>query len=204
MLRSPLENAATMVAEANDETRVPLILQYAPSVYRIAMSVTGSPRDAEQVVEETCLAALSEPQEMPDDLGLYRWLVREALDRSLTKLRQREGEHDISFDQPAEREQAPVFPKEFVHWDNHAKQRYSRQELEKLLGRELANLGLADRVVFVLCDLERQSVKETALLMGLSGEAVKFHLLRARLGLRESLSKHFAQAPNAIPEGPGE
>jgi len=47
------------------------------------------------------------------------------------------------------------------------------------------------RVVFVLRDVEGLSTEETAETLGLSVPAVKSRLLRARLQLRERLSRYF-------------
>jgi RNA polymerase sigma-70 factor (ECF subfamily) len=49
----------------------------------------------------------------------------------------------------------------------------------------------AFRTVFVLRDMEDLSTEETASALGISIPAVKSRLLRARLQLREKLSKFF-------------
>jgi RNA polymerase sigma-70 factor (ECF subfamily) len=50
--------------------------------------------------------------------------------------------------------------------------------------------------VFVLRDVEGMSTEETAEMLGLSVPAVKSRLLRARLQLRERLSKQFKKRKN--------
>jgi len=49
------------------------------------------------------------------------------------------------------------------------------------------------RIVFVLRDVDGLSTEETAETLGLSIPAVKSRLLRARLQLRERLSRYFRQ-----------
>jgi len=49
------------------------------------------------------------------------------------------------------------------------------------------------RVVFLMRDIEKLSIQETAEALGLSEVAVKARLLRARLQLREQLSAYFAE-----------
>jgi RNA polymerase sigma-70 factor (ECF subfamily) len=47
------------------------------------------------------------------------------------------------------------------------------------------------RTVFVLRDIEELSTEDTAETLGISIPAVKSRLLRARLQLREKLTRHF-------------
>jgi RNA polymerase sigma-70 factor (ECF subfamily) len=53
------------------------------------------------------------------------------------------------------------------------------------------------RVVFVLRDVDGLSTEETAEALGLSVPAVKSRLLRARLQLRERLSRYFKKTTPA-------
>jgi len=58
--------------------------------------------------------------------------------------------------------------------------------------------------VFALRDVEELSTEETAETLGLSIPAVKSRLLRARLQLRERLSRYFRRKTGAKETGPGE
>jgi RNA polymerase sigma-70 factor (ECF subfamily) len=58
-----------------------------------------------------------------------------------------------------------------------------------LLDEALAQLDEKHRLVFLLRDVEGLSVKETAEALGLSEANVKVRLLRARLQLREQLTR---------------
>jgi Sigma-70, region 4 len=68
---------------------------------------------------------------------------------------------------------------------------YSRSEFHGILRKALEGLAPALRVVFILQDLEGLSIKETAAVLDLNSNAVKARLHRARLQLREKLSKYF-------------
>jgi len=65
-------------------------------------------------------------------------------------------------------------------------------ELREILQKSLETLSPALRIVFLLRDVEELTIEETAEALGLSGVAVKARLFRARLQLRDKLSKHFA------------
>jgi RNA polymerase sigma-70 factor (ECF subfamily) len=60
-----------------------------------------------------------------------------------------------------------------------------------LLQKTIQGLPASFRTVFVLRDVEGLSTEETAAALGLSIPAVKSRLLRARLQLRDRLTKHF-------------
>ena len=64
----------------------------------------------------------------------------------------------------------------------------------------LMEVGLDDkyRAVFVLRDIEGFSVREAADLLGISEANVKVRLLRARLALREILTRTFGDAATRV------
>jgi RNA polymerase sigma-70 factor (ECF subfamily) len=63
--------------------------------------------------------------------------------------------------------------------------------LAEILRKTIQGLPQGFRIVFVLRDVEGLSTEETAETLGLSIPAVKSRLLRARLQLRERLSRYF-------------
>jgi RNA polymerase sigma-70 factor (ECF subfamily) len=65
----------------------------------------------------------------------------------------------------------------------------TRREIRDLINKALVELDEKYRVVFVLRDIEEFSIKETAEVLGLTESAVKVRLLRARLALRERLTR---------------
>ena len=76
-------------------------------------------------------------------------------------------------------------------WDENPEQQYSREELAKILDDAVESLKPDFRTVFVLRDIEELSTEETAQALGISVPAVKSRLLRARLQLREKLTRFF-------------
>jgi RNA polymerase sigma-70 factor, ECF subfamily len=70
---------------------------------------------------------------------------------------------------------------------------YNQAELKEILGKTIQGLPPGFRTVFVLRDVEGLSTEETAEALELSIPAVKSRLLRARLQLRERLSRYFSK-----------
>jgi RNA polymerase sigma-70 factor, ECF subfamily len=87
-----------------------------------------------------------------------------------------------------------VVPRQLEDWGPNPEQRYSQEELQKILAETIGELEAGYRTVFQLRDVEELSTKETAQALGLSLPAVKTRLRRARKQLRDSLDKHFRSA----------
>jgi RNA polymerase sigma-70 factor (ECF subfamily) len=81
--------------------------------------------------------------------------------------------------------------REIAAWGEDPEQQLSREELGGILDTAIQSLEPLYRSVFVLRDIEELSTEETAEVLGLSVPAVKSRLLRARLQLREKLTRFF-------------
>src|SRR5512146_3544751 len=86
---------------------------------------------------------------------------------------------------------ADAVPQEGVDWRPNPEQLDGRHELREILTKALAELPQHYSTVFLLRDAEGFSTAETAEALDLSVSTVKTRLLRARLQLREHLSRHF-------------
>ena len=78
-----------------------------------------------------------------------------------------------------------------MDWGPNPEERYSQEELRRILETTLSELGPGYRVVFQLRDVEGPTADETARALDLSVPAVKARLARARLQLRNSLDIYF-------------
>jgi len=111
------------------------------------------------------------------------------------KLRKRRSDKTVPLDDPIDTGE-DVVVREIAVWEDDPEQRYSREELGGILDDAIQGLKPAYRTVFVLRDIEELSIEETAEALGLSISAVKSRLLRARLQLREKLTRLFKRKGN--------
>jgi len=88
--------------------------------------------------------------------------------------------------------------REIAVWDDNPELRYTQAEMREILDKAIAGLKPIFRAVFVLRDVEEMSTEETAETLGLSVAAVKSRLLRARLQLREKLTRIFKRKGDQI------
>src|SRR5208282_6429786 len=120
-----------------------------------------------------------------------------AVNESLMRLRKRRTGKLVSMDDEILTEEGSV-PRDFADWAPNPEQNYNQSELAEILKKTIQGLPQGFRTVFVLRDVDQLSTEETAEALGLSVPAVKSRLLRARLQLRERLTRHFrGKAPAA-------
>lgn len=173
-----------------------LVNRYDGKILRLTQHITGNREDAEDALQEAFLKAFSHLKQFQGDSRFYTWLVRIAVNESLMKLRKRKTANTVSLDEPIETDDDSL-PREVAAWDPNPEERYAHQELRDILDRAVASLPPIFRTVFVLRDLDHLSTEETAEALNLSVPAVKSRLLRARLQLREKLSKYFKRGDHS-------
>jgi len=168
-----------------------LVRRYDRKLLRIAQQVTRSLEDAQDVVQEAFLKAYQKLNQFQQKSKFSTWLIRIALNEALMKLRKRRYTEEVY--RPYEYQDSENLPLDVVDWSPDPEQLYSRAELQNILSQALEELAPILRIVFVLRDVEGLSIKETTAILDLQPSAVKARLLRARLQLREKLSKYFRQ-----------
>jgi RNA polymerase sigma-70 factor (ECF subfamily) len=184
---------AGLVAQAQQggvEAFTELVTRYEGNIYRLARHITQNPEDAEDVLQETFLKAYEHLGDFQGNSKFYTWLVRIAVNQSLMKLRKRKSDASVSLDDPYDTGEENL-TREIAVWDPNPEQTYSREEIRSILEKAVEALPPTFRAVFALRDIEELSTEETAALLNLSIPAVKSRLLRARLRLREKLTRYF-------------
>jgi RNA polymerase sigma-70 factor (ECF subfamily) len=167
-----------------------LVRKYERQVFRIAQHITQNREDAEDVTQDAFLKAYEKLEQFQGNSKFYTWLVRIAVNESLMRLRKRRTGKMVSIDEDVETEEGSV-PRDLADWAPNPEQNYNQAELAEILRKTIQGLPPGFRIVFVLRDVEGLSTEETAETLGLSVPAVKSRLLRARLQLRERLSRYF-------------
>ncbi len=167
-----------------------LVSHYERKIFRLAKQITQNDEDAEDVLQEAFLKAYEHLPGFQGQSKFYTWIVRIAVNESLMKLRKRKSDRTVPLDEPVETGEDTVM-REIAVWDEDPEQKYSREELGTILDEAVKGLRPAFRTVFVLRDIEEMSTEETASALGISVPAVKSRLLRARLQLREKLTRLF-------------
>jgi RNA polymerase sigma-70 factor (ECF subfamily) len=167
-----------------------LVRRYEGKIFRLAQHVTQNREDAEDVLQETFMKAYEHLDQFQGNSKFYTWIVRIAVNQALMKLRRRKTDKSVSIDENIDTGEDTMV-REIAAWDEDPEQRFSRDELGNILDTAVQSLEPPYRSVFVLRDIDELSTEETAEALGLSVPAVKSRLLRARLQLREKLTRYF-------------
>jgi RNA polymerase sigma-70 factor (ECF subfamily) len=185
------ESALVTQAREGDTTAfAELVRRYEGKIFRLAQHITQNREDAEDVLQESFMKAYEHLEQFKGDSKFYTWIVRIAVNQALMKLRRRKTDKSVSLDETIDTGEDTVV-REIAAWGEDPEQHFSREELGGILDTAIQSLEPLYRSVFVLRDIEELSTEETAEALGLSVPAVKSRLLRARLQLREELTRFF-------------
>jgi RNA polymerase sigma-70 factor (ECF subfamily) len=161
-------------------------------VYSLALRMLRHEQDAEDVTQQTFLSALENLNGFRAEASFATWLLRIATHAALKVIRKRKGLNTVSLEESTEVSEGVdsiPHPEFIADWRQSPEQLVQRNETRRLLDEALTRLDEKYRLVFLLRDVEGLSVKETADALGLSEANVKVRLLRARLQLREHLTR---------------
>src|SRR5258708_13842374 len=174
-----------------------LVAEYSRKIYRVAKNITQNDEDAEDVLQETFLKAYEHLSGFQGNSKFYTWIVRIAVNESLMKLRKRKGNLFVSLDDPVEPGEEEV-KREIAVRENSPQQSYSRDDMQGILNEAVDSLKPDFRTVFTLRDIEELSTEDTPEALGLSVPDVRSILVRARLALREKLTRQFRRKGDGL------
>jgi RNA polymerase sigma-70 factor (ECF subfamily) len=180
-----------------------LTRRYERQVYSLAFRIVRQEHDAEDVTQEAFLSAMEYLAGFREEARFSTWLMRIATHAALKVLRKRRGLDTVSLEASTEPdpEGAIPHPEYIADWRQSPEELVHRNEIRRLLEEALDRLDEKHRLVFLLRDVEGLSVRETAEALGLSEVNVKVRLLRARLQLRERLTRVFGDPARALAHG---
>ena len=173
-----------------------LVKRYDRKLLRIAQSVTHNREDSQDAVQEAFLKAYQNLAAFREDCKFSTWIFRITVNQSLMKLRKQRATKEQSLDDDL-RDESDMLPIEVSDWAPNPEQLYWASELRDILIRCLEELSPISRTVFVLRDIEGLTIDQTAEVLSVSETAVKARLWRARLQLREGLTKYFGRQTHA-------
>jgi RNA polymerase sigma-70 factor, ECF subfamily len=176
--------AVALARDGDSEAFRALVERHSRAVYRLAHRMTGSPQDAEDVVQETFLKAYKQLSRFESRANFGTWLHRIAVNCSIDLIRSRphrESGHDTSdldqfsagdADRPAQ-----ASPERLV----------LSAEVQDRVTAAMSSLSRMERAAFVLRHFEGQSIEEISRMLGLKTNATKHSVFRAVKKMRVAL-----------------
>jgi RNA polymerase sigma-70 factor (ECF subfamily) len=163
-----------------------VLAEIAPAVRRFGMRMCKNPDDADDVLQDTLLTIATHLPEFEGRASLQSWVF--ALTRSACA-RKRRGLKN----------QPPVPDVERVDEAPSPEARAANREIGAALTRALDDLPEEQREVVLLRDVEGLSGPEAAAAIGITVDALKSRLHRARSALRVSLTP-LLESPSTCPD----
>lgn len=177
-----------------------LMERYAPRVYRLAYGITRNQADAEEVVQDVFLNLFRKIDAFEHRAALGTWIYRIAANTALVKRRGKRFEREAPLE-----EQLPTFLDDghragdrawvLADWSRTPEQELLAAETRAVLNRAIGALPEHYRAVLVLRDVEGLGNEEVAAALEESVASVKSRLHRARMALREELTRAFLGGP---------
>ena len=176
-----------------------LMSRYSARVYRLAYGITRNQADAEEVVQDVFLTICRKSDTFAGRSALGSWIYRVTANAALNKRRGKRQELETSLE-----EQLPKFKDDghregdrawvLADWSQNPERDLLSGETRAVLSRAIDGLAAHYRAVLILRDVEELSNEEVAGMIGESVASVKSRLHRARMALREQLTRHLGPA----------
>lgn len=162
-------------------------------VWTVAWRLLGTKEETENVVQTSFIKAMEALEGFRGESSFCTWVCRIANRQALDALRTRQRERTESLDEVAtDADDAPIpHPELLVDWREDPSRGVEREELRRILDAAMDSLPESMRSIFVLRDVEGLDTAEAAKELGISVANAKVRLLRARLRLREELTRAF-------------
>ncbi|WP_425505865.1 RNA polymerase sigma factor [Streptomyces typhae] len=176
----PHEDAllAVRAAEGDEEAFEALVHRHAPALLRLGTRLLGSPTEAEDAVQESFVSAWRKLPEFRGDARFGTWMHRIVTNRCLNVLRSRQPV--TALDSVPE----PQAPEHQVSPPRAAEAHAAVADLS----RAIEGLSPEQRVCWVLRELDGVPYESIAETVGISQEAVRGRVFRARRYLTEAMA----------------
>lgn len=203
----PMDGPFTQPAETLDETGLlarlrsgdedayeHLVRAYGGKLLSVARRFLRSPDDAQDAVQDAFLCAFRSIGSFEGSARLSTWLHRIVINSALMKLRSRRRTPETSIE-----DLLPKFVEDghqvrpSTEWSRSGDEAVEQRETREVVRRCIDQLPESYRTVLLLRDIEEVDTEEAARILGVSENAVKVRLHRARQGLRTLLDAYFRE-----------
>ncbi len=163
-----------------------------PKVYAVIYGMTRNREDSADLTQETFLAAFRTLRDFHGDSGLYTWLYRIAVNRTLNFLKKKGREKNIGeFDE----QRTALDPREQASGSPEGGS--LKRELGRRLDEAVANLRPAYQAAFNLVAVQGMSHGEAAKVLGCSENTVSWRMHKARKMLQALLKPYLREEDDA-------
>jgi RNA polymerase sigma-70 factor (ECF subfamily) len=194
---SELDEAALArgVRDGNAQAFEQLIRAYGGRLLAVTRRILRDEDAARDAVQDAFISAYRSRRQFNATSRVSTWLHRIAVNAALMKLRsqRRKPEESIDAMLPGFKDDGH-HAERFVAWTEPADVTVARHETAQAVRRAIDQLPESYRTVLLLRDIEGLDTEETAKMLGVTANAVKIRLHRARMALRALIAPEFQGA----------
>src|SRR4051812_2688184 len=188
----PIDEAALVarLRAKDDDAFAVLVRTYMGRLLRVARRFLSSEEDARDAVQDAFVAAFRSIGTFKAGSTLATWLHRIVVNSALMKLRTQRRHPEEEID-----DHLPQFAADghqlrpSVDWNESAEEMVAREETREMVRRAIDILPETHRVILMMRDIEEMTTEEVAQALGITANAVKVRLHRARQALRTLLDR---------------
>ena len=173
-----------------------LVRRYEQTVYRYAYKLCRDREKAEETFQDTFINVYRKLGSFDGRSRFSTWLYAIVTNSCLMRHRRRklrDIEDSLEALESPETSEDGSFAREIARWEETPADLVLNKELRAQIEKAIGKLPPEYRIVFTLRDMEGSSTEETAHIVGISNEAVKSRLRRARAFLRDQLTPYMAR-----------
>ena len=170
-----------------------LLTRHQRRVYRFGLKMCRDPEDAKDILQDTLIAAARTLPEFRGASSVSTWLYTIA--RSFCIKRRRRSKFAPVQEESLEARQASQEARRIADPGRAPDESLAGKQLEGALEEAIGGLQPMYREVLLLRDLEGLTAPEVADVLGISVEAVKSRLHRARVSVREQVAPLLSDEP---------
>jgi RNA polymerase sigma-70 factor (ECF subfamily) len=181
---------------AGDATALEALMErYTARVYRLAYGITRNEADAQEVAQDVFLTLFRKIHTFEGRSALGSWIYRVTTNAALQKRRGQRKDREVALEPPlpafdANGHRAGNPASGEADWSRTPEADLLSQEMRDILNKAMDGLPDQYRTILLLRDIEGLSNEEVAQVVGDTVPAVKSRLHRARMALRDELSRH--------------
>ena len=180
-----------------------LVRRNTPRLLSVTRRILRSDDEAREAVQQAFVAAYKARAQFHGESQPSTWLHRIAVNKALDLMRARERRHEESIE-----ELLPHFlpdghhTEQFAVWPEPIEEKIDRERQAAFIRETIDLLPDTFRIVLLLRDIEEMSTEETADALGITPNAVKLRLHRARMALRTLLANRVKPVESPEPLKP--
>lgn len=180
--------------ERDEDAFVECVREYQDKIFSLVYRMLGSKEEAEDVAQEVFVTVFKSIDTFRGDAKFSTWLYRIAANHCKNRIKylgRRARRSTTALDDAGEGELLDAQRHAMAPQSVGPDQALEGLQLERIVQDGIAQLDEEHRMLIVLRDIEDLSYEEICQITGLAEGTVKSRLHRARMALKDHMSRHF-------------